>query len=90
LLCDEPTSALDVLTEARILQELCTLAPNVCTLLVTHRLASCVQADEILVLADGRICERGSHAELLHKAGGEYARMWKTQTEDTELGREWQ
>jgi len=63
---------------------------QVCTLLVTHRLASCVQADEILVLADGRICERGSHAELLHKAGGEYARMWKTQTEDTELGREWQ
>lgn len=79
LLCDEPTSALDVLTEARVLDELRAIAPCVCLLLVTHRLASCVQVDEVLVLRDGRIAERGAHAELVQRPGGEYARMWRAQ-----------
>ena len=78
LVCDEPTSALDVLTEAAILAELRASSHALCTLLVTHRLASCVYADEIVVLKQGHVAERGTHDALL-SAGGEYARMWRTQ-----------
>jgi ABC-type multidrug transport system fused ATPase/permease subunit len=82
LLCDEPTSALDVLTEAAVLAELRACSERLCTLLVTHRLATCVHADEIIVLSGGTVAERGTHAELVHRPGGEYARMWRTQQMD--------
>jgi ATP-binding cassette, subfamily B, bacterial IrtB/YbtQ len=48
-------------------------------IVIAHRLSTVVGADQILVLADGRIIERGRHAELLAD-GGRYARMWEAQT----------
>lgn len=48
------------------------------TLVIAHRLSTVVDADEIIVLADGRVAERGTHASLL-AAGGLYARMWTVQ-----------
>jgi ABC-type multidrug transport system fused ATPase/permease subunit len=82
LLCDEPTSALDALTEARVLAELRASGRAACTIFVTHRLASCAHADEILVLRGGCVAERGTHAQLVALAGGEYARMWRTQMDE--------
>ena len=80
LLFDEATSALDTLTEQEIQANLRELAQGRTTLVIAHRLSTVVDADEILVLEDGRIVERGSHAALLAK-GGAYAEMWARQQE---------
>jgi ABC-type transport system involved in Fe-S cluster assembly fused permease/ATPase subunit len=75
---DEATSALDSRTERIIQGELERIARGRTTLVIAHRLSTIVHADQILVLAAGRIVERGTHAELL-AAGGDYARMWQIQ-----------
>jgi ATP-binding cassette subfamily B protein len=75
---DEATSALDSRTERIIQGELERLARGRSTLVIAHRLSTIVHADQILVMAAGRIVERGTHAELL-AVGGEYARMWRIQ-----------
>jgi ATP-binding cassette subfamily B protein len=80
LILDEATSALDTGTEQDIQAALRTVARNRTTLVIAHRLSTVVDADEILVLDDGRVVERGSHAELLNQAGL-YARMWALQAE---------
>lgn len=80
LLFDEATSALDSLTEKEIQASLKAVSINRTTLVIAHRLSTIVDADEILVLRDGRIVERGRHAELL-ATGGEYATMWARQAE---------
>jgi ATP-binding cassette subfamily B protein len=85
-LLDEATSALDSHTERDIQDALDRVAQNRTTLVIAHRLSTIVGADEILVLDQGVIVERGTHAALLAK-GGLYASMWNRQRE-AEMARE--
>jgi ATP-binding cassette, subfamily B, heavy metal transporter len=78
LLFDEATSALDSHTEREIQSSLNTLATERSTLMIAHRLSTVVDADEILVIEEGRIAERGCHADLMRQ-GGAYASMWRQQ-----------
>uniref|UniRef100_A0A8D0KR33 ATP binding cassette subfamily B member 6 (Langereis blood group) n=1 Tax=Strix occidentalis caurina TaxID=311401 RepID=A0A8D0KR33_STROC len=78
ILLDEATSALDTETERNIQASLAKVCAHRTTIVVAHRLSTVVGADQILVLKDGRIVERGRHEELLQK-GGVYASMWLQQ-----------
>ena len=78
LLFDEATSALDTRTEREIQASLREVSRGHTTLVIAHRLSTIVDADEIIVLAEGRIAERGTHPELL-KHEGLYAAMWRRQ-----------
>jgi ATP-binding cassette subfamily B protein len=69
LLLDDPTAAVDPQTEGEVLQALEQVARKRTTFVATHRLVACYGADLILVLDDGRIVERGTHDELLHRRG---------------------
>jgi ATP-binding cassette subfamily B protein len=80
LLLDEATSALDSHTERDIQDALDRVSKNRTTLVIAHRLSTIVGADEILVLDQGTIVERGTHSELLAR-GGLYASMWNRQRE---------
>ena len=80
LILDEATSALDTRTEQDIQSALRAVAAHRTTLTIAHRLSTVVDADEILVLVDGVVAERGRHAELLAQEGV-YARMWAMQAE---------
>ncbi len=81
LLLDEATSALDSVTEAKIQAAFDELARGRTTLIIAHRLSTIRSAGRILVIADGRIEEQGTHAELLQK-GGTYAALYTTQSSD--------
>lgn len=78
LVLDEATSALDAETERAICVDLIAAARGRTTLIVTHRLAVAAHADEILVMHDGRVIERGAHDDLL-AAEGAYVRLWRRQ-----------
>ena len=78
LLFDEATSALDTKTEREIQASLKEVSRNRTTLVIAHRLSTVVEADEILVLEQGRIVERGRHDALLAQQGV-YAQMWARQ-----------
>ncbi len=78
LIFDEATSALDSANERAIQEELRSAARNKTALVIAHRLSTVVDAHQILVMEQGRILERGSHAELLEQ-GGRYADMWRLQ-----------
>ncbi|MBN9040447.1 MAG: metal ABC transporter permease [Rhizobiales bacterium 62-47] len=80
LVLDEATSALDSHTEQEIQQALEGVSRNRTSLVIAHRLSTIVGADEIIVLDQGRIAERGTHAQLL-AAEGLYASMWNRQRE---------
>ena len=80
LLFDEATSALDSQTEQEILASLKEVSTDHTTLTIAHRLSTVIDADEILVLDQGRIAERGEHTELLAMEGI-YANMWARQQE---------
>jgi ATP-binding cassette subfamily B protein len=80
LLLDEATSALDSHTEREIQDALDRVSRNRTTLVIAHRLSTIVDADEIIVLDQGAIVERGTHHVLLAK-GGLYASMWNRQRE---------
>jgi ATP-binding cassette subfamily B protein len=83
LVLDEATSALDSFTEKEIQDALDRVSRGRTTLVIAHRLSTVVGADEIIVLDDGVIVERGTHAELLD-LGGLYAAMWNRQREADE------
>jgi ATP-binding cassette, subfamily B, heavy metal transporter len=83
LMFDEATSALDSHTEKEIQASLREVSRNRTTLVIAHRLSTVVDADEILVLKNGSVVERGTHTQLLNQ-NGEYASMWKKQQEARE------
>ncbi|SFO39543.1 ATP-binding cassette, subfamily B, MsbA [Candidatus Pantoea varia] len=78
LILDEATSALDTESERAIQSALETLQQNRTTLIIAHRLSTIEKADEILLVEDGKIVERGSHQQLLQKNGA-YARLYQMQ-----------
>jgi ATP-binding cassette, subfamily B, heavy metal transporter len=81
LVFDEATSALDSKAEQAIQAELRAIARNHTALVIAHRLSTVVDADQIVVLDQGRILERGTHGELLARNGA-YAQMWAIQQKD--------
>jgi ATP-binding cassette subfamily B protein len=83
LILDEATSALDTRTEQEIQAALDDVSRNRTTLIIAHRLSTVVNANEIIVLKDGLIAERGTHGALLAK-DGLYASMWTRQREATQ------
>jgi len=83
LILDEATSALDTHTEQEIQAALDLVSRGRTTIVIAHRLSTVISADEIIVLKDGLIAERGTHAALL-KQHGLYASMWDRQREATE------
>ena len=80
LMLDEPTSALDAQSEASIRQALNVLSDGRTTLVIAHRLATIMDADQIVVMDQGRIVDQGTHAELL-TSGGIYAELYNLQFE---------
>uniref|UniRef100_V5GJI0 ATP-binding cassette sub-family B member 6 n=1 Tax=Anoplophora glabripennis TaxID=217634 RepID=V5GJI0_ANOGL len=83
ILLDEATSALDTQTERNIQDSLDRMCANRTTIIVAHRLSTIIHADEILVLQEGEIVERGRHEHLIGQEGI-YANMWKQQLESRE------
>ncbi|MBS0642532.1 MAG: ABC transporter ATP-binding protein/permease [Acetobacteraceae bacterium] len=83
LILDEATSALDSRTEQEIQAALRAVASRRTTLVIAHRLSTVTDADEIIVLRDGEIAERGRHTDLLAR-NGLYARMWALQAVEQE------
>ncbi|PXA88391.1 metal ABC transporter permease [Nostoc sp. 3335mG] len=83
LILDEATSALDTKTERDIQAALDVVSRNRTTVVIAHRLSTVINADEILVLREGQVAERGNHGELLAQ-NGLYAQMWSRQREATE------
>lgn len=83
VLLDEATSALDTQTERNIQSALARVCANRTTLIIAHRLSTIIHADEILVLKEGSIVERGRHEDLLLKEGL-YADMWNQQLKNLE------
>ncbi len=87
LILDEATSALDTGTEQDIQAALRAVARDRTTLVIAHRLSTVTDADEIIVLRDGEIAERGTHSWLL-ASGGLYSHMWSLQAEQEEVAEE--
>ena len=78
LIFDEATSALDSISEAAIQAAINPLIEERTSILIAHRLSTILAADEILVVRDGQIVERGRHSDLVH-AGGTYQELYETQ-----------
>ncbi|OCK85014.1 heavy metal tolerance protein precursor [Lepidopterella palustris CBS 459.81] len=78
IMLDEATAALDTETEQHIQDALTTLSQGRTMLVIAHRLSTITRADQILVLHEGKVLERGTHDELLEKKG-KYATMWRKQ-----------
>ena len=75
VILDEPSSSLDAATESRLVEAVRRLTADRASLIIAHRLKTVTQADEILVLDQGRIVQRGAHAGLLTRPGA-YATLW--------------
>ena len=78
LIFDEATSALDSISESKIQEAIDPLIDSRTSILIAHRLSTILAADEIIVVADGKIVERGTHEELVN-AGGVYTELYETQ-----------
>lgn len=87
LLLDEATSAVDNDTEAAIQRSLARLAHQRTVIVIAHRLSTIVHADQIVVVENGRIVERGRHGDLV-RHGGVYAALWNVQTGEAAAVRE--
>uniref|UniRef100_A0A1A8RJR0 Iron-sulfur clusters transporter ABCB7, mitochondrial n=2 Tax=Nothobranchius rachovii TaxID=451742 RepID=A0A1A8RJR0_9TELE len=79
LLYDEATSSLDSITEENILSSMREMVKDRTSLFIAHRLSTIVDADEIIVLSQGKVAERGSHHTLLSTPGSLYAELWNAQ-----------
>jgi subfamily B ATP-binding cassette protein MsbA len=82
LILDEATSALDAESEQKVQQALDVLMANRTTLVIAHRLATVQRADQVVVLDQGRIVEKGTHAELVRSSRGLYQYLHRLQFED--------
>lgn len=80
VILDEPTAALDPQSEAEIYARLSDLIQDKTTVFISHRMSSCRFCNDILVLDQGQLVERGGHEDLL-QAGGLYSRMWQAQAQ---------
>ena len=85
LILDDSTSAVDTRTDALIRRAFATEIPGTTTIIIAQRLSSVRDADQIIVMEDGRIKERGTHEELM-AAGGEYREIYESQNQTTESG----
>nr|CAG4641532.1 EOG090X02PU [Eurycercus lamellatus] len=79
LVFDEATSSLDSITESNIMEALKKATQNRTSICIAHRLSTVVDADEIFVLDQGRVVERGTHTQLLASVDSAYSKLWKTQ-----------
>ncbi len=87
LILDDSLSSVDTGTEERILKRLDAILRQRTTILISHRVSTVQHADQIVVLRDGHIVERGTHAELLAR-GGYYSDLYQKQLLEEELARE--
>jgi len=78
LLCDEPTSSLDSATEMDIMKNIKEVGQNTTTLVIAHRLSTIQDCDEIIVLQEGQVIERGTHDQLVRQ-GGRYTELLRMQ-----------
>ncbi len=83
VLLDEATSSLDIETEQGVMRAVRHLSQGRTTLTIAHRLSTIMDSDEILVMLEGRIAERGTHQQLLER-GGWYARMFEIQKDEVD------
>ncbi|WJX08229.1 ABC transporter ATP-binding protein [Bacillus cereus] len=79
IILDEPTAALDPVSETRIIEQFLDISKGKTSIFVTHRLGSCINADVILVLKDGKLIEQGTHDELM-LLNGEYKELFHMQS----------
>jgi ATP-binding cassette subfamily B protein len=84
LILDDCLSSVDAQTEAEILQGLQSILKGKTCLIISHRISAVKEADEILVLDEGKIIERGNHDELVRR-GGVYAELYQQQRLSEEL-----
>ena len=84
VLLDEPTASLDAINDHDVRMALVALLRGKTVLVVAHRLPTIQSADQILVVDEGRIVQRGSHEELVQQAGGRYHRLWLDRTRASE------
>ena len=84
ILFDEATSSLDNSTEVKVQEAFDLLCHERTTLVIAHRLSTIIDADEILVLQNGQIIQRGNHSSLLNQGSGLYYQMWTRQSEEEE------
>ncbi|XP_040856056.1 ATP-binding cassette sub-family B member 7, mitochondrial isoform X5 [Ochotona curzoniae] len=80
ILYDEATSSLDSITEEAILSAMRDVVKHRTSIFIAHRLSTVVDADEIIVLNQGKVAERGTHHDLLANPGSIYSEMWHTQS----------
>ncbi|MGA4721347.1 ABC transporter ATP-binding protein [Fictibacillus nanhaiensis] len=82
LILDDATSAVDMETEFRIQKALKEVMSDRTTFIIAHRISSLKHADEILVLSNGKVIERGTHEELIHEDSGAYGKIYDIQYQD--------
>lgn len=81
IVLDEPTAALDPIAEAQVYSDFSNMVDNKTAIYISHRLSSCQFCDEITVFDNGRIVQKGTHAELAGEMEGKYFELWNAQAQ---------
>lgn len=81
IVLDEPTAALDPIAEAQVYSDFSNMVDNKTAVYISHRLSSCRFCDEITVFDNGRIVQKGTHAELASETDGKYYELWNAQAQ---------